>query len=105
MQASKLVSQDANGFNQYLQNNPITLVHELAEPYYEDITPLQSQWVIETLEEGNMEILTNLPTKVNMSYITNVPSLSTLSSRVSEVKESDNLIANLTNMLDDEINQ
>ena len=40
-----------------------------------------------------------------MSYITNVPSLATLSTRVSEAKESDNLIYNLTNMLDDEINQ
>jgi hypothetical protein len=88
-----------------VKSNPITVVYELAEPYYEDITPIQSQWVIESLEECNLDIITSLPIKANMSYITNVPSLTTLSTRVSEVKESDNLIYNLTNMLDDEINQ
>jgi hypothetical protein len=90
---------------EWVKSNPITVVYELAEPYYEDITPIQSQWVIESLEECNLDIITSLPIKANMSYITNVPSLTTLSTRVSEVKESDNLIYNLTNMLDDEINQ
>ncbi len=102
---SKLSTADVNGFKQWLSENPIAVVYELKEPYYEDIIPIQSQWVIETLEESNMEILTNLPIKMNMSYITNIPSLSTLSTRVRKVKESDNLILNLTNMLDDEINQ
>ena len=102
---SKLSTADVDGFKQWLSENPITVVYELAEPYYEDITPIQSQWVIESLEECNLDIITSLPIKVNMSYITNVPSLATLSTRVSEAKESDNLIYNLTNMLDDEINQ
>jgi surface protein len=98
-------SPSVDEFKQWLQNNPTVVVYELTEPYYEDITPIQSQWVIESLEESNLDIITSLPIKVNMSYITNVPSLTTLSTRVSEVKESDNLIYNLTNMLDDEINQ
>jgi hypothetical protein len=102
---SKLSTTDVNGFKQWLSENPTTVVYKLAEPYYEDITPIQSQWVIESLEECNLDIITGLPIKVNMSYITNVPSLATLSTRVSEAKESDNLIYNLTNMLDDEINQ
>ena len=105
IESNLIDNYSVEGFVKYFKENPATIIYELEQSYYEDITPLQSQWVIETLEEGNMEILTNLPTKVNMSYITNVPSLSTLSSRVSEVKESDNLIANLTSMLDDEINQ
>ena len=105
IEKSKLSTTDVNGFKQWLSENPITVVYELAEPYYEDITPIQSQWVIESLEECNLDIITSLPIKVNMSYITNVPSLATLSTRVSEAKESDNLIYNLTNMLDDEINQ
>ena len=52
-----------------------------------------------------MDICTDLPIKTNVSYITNVPSLSTLSMRATEMKESDNIIANLTNMLDNEINE
>ena len=93
------------GVKQWLSENPTTVVYELAEPYYEDITPLQSDVVLETYLECNLDIYTKLPIKANVSYITNVPSLSTLSMRATEMKESDNIIANLTNMLDNEINE
>ena len=96
---------DLTNFKQWLSENPITVVYELAKPYYEDITPLQSDIVLETYLECNMDIYTKLPIKTNVSYITNVPSLSTLSMRATEMKESDNIIANLTNMLDNEINE
>jgi len=102
---NKLSTIDTNGCIQYLQQNPTTVIYELAEPYYEDITPLQSDIVLETYLECNMDIYTDLPIKTNVSYITNVPSLSTLSMRATEMKESDNIIANLTNMLDNEINE
>jgi hypothetical protein len=102
---NKYTDMTVDEWKQWLSENPITVVYELKEPYYEDITPIQSQWVIESLEECNLDIITSVRIKANMSYITNVPSLTTLSTRVSEVKESDNLIYNLTNMLDDEINQ
>ena len=95
----------ANEFKQWLSENPTTVVYELAEPYYEDITPIQSDIVLETYLESNLDIYTKLPIKTNVSYITNVPSLSTLSMRATEMKESDNIIANLTNMLDNEINE
>ena len=90
---------------QWLSENPTTVVYELAEPYYEDITPIQSDITLETYLESNLDIYTKLPIKTNVSYITNVPSLSTLSMRATEMKESDNIIANLTNMLDNEINE
>ena len=102
---TKLVTQDVNGFKQWLQANPTTVVYELLEPYYEDITPIQSDITLETYLECNLDIYTKLPIKANVSYITNVPSLSTLSMRATEMKESDNIIANLTNMLDNEINE
>jgi hypothetical protein len=89
----------------WLSENPTTVVYELANPYYEDITPLQSDIVLETYLECNLDICTKLPIKANVSYITNVPSLSTLSMRATEMKESDNILANLTNMLDNEINE
>ena len=100
-----MISSSVQDFKQWLQQNPTTIIYELAQPYYEDITPLQSDIVLETYLECNMDIYTDLPIKANVSYITNVPSLSTLSMRATEMKESDNIIANLTNMLDNEINE
>ena len=35
---SKLSTQDVTGFKQWLQQNPITVVYELATPYYEEIS-------------------------------------------------------------------
>ena len=90
---------------QWLQANPTTVVYELAEPYYEDITPLQSSIILKTFLESSMTINTNLPIKTNVSYRTNVPSISTLSNRVTEVSESDNVIHNLMNIIDDEVDE
>ena len=102
---SKLSSLDLDGFKQWLQANLITVVYELASPYYEDITPLQSSIILKTFLESSMIINTNLPIKTNVSYRTNVPSISTLSNRVAEVSESDNVIHNLINIIDDEVDE
>ena len=90
---------------QWLSENPITLIYETLESIYENITPLQSEIVLKTFEECNMNIVTNLPIKTNVSYRTNVPSISTLSNRVAEVSESDNVIHNLINIIDDEVDE
>ena len=88
-----------------LQANPTTVVYELIEPYYEEITPHQSSIILKTFNESSMIINTNLPIKTNVSYRTNVPSISTLSNRVTEVSESDNVIHNLINIIDDEVDE
>ena len=90
---------------QWLQANPTTVVYELAETYYEDITPLQSSIILKTFNESSMTINTNLPIKTNVSYRTNVPSISTLSNRVAEVSESDSVIQNLIDIIDDEVDE
>ena len=38
LKKSKLSTQDVAGFKQWLQQNPITVVYELATPYYEEIS-------------------------------------------------------------------
>lgn len=103
--SSRLSTQDVNGFKQWLQTNPTTIIYELASPYYEDITPLQSSIILKTFNESSMIINTNLPIETNVSYRTNVPSISTLSNRVAEVSESDNVIHNLINIIDDEVDE
>ena len=90
---------------QWLSENPITIIYQLLEPTYENITPLQSSITLKTFLESSMIINTNLPIKTNVSYRTNVPSISTLSNRVAEVSESDNVIHNLINIIDDEVDE
>ena len=102
---SKLLTIDTNGFKQWLQANSTTVVYELSEPYYEDITLYQSSIVLKTFNESSMTINTNLPIKANVSYRTNVPSISTLSNRVTEVSESDSVIQNLIDIIDDEVDE
>lgn len=96
---------DINDFKQWLQANPVTVVYELAEPYYEEITPHQSSIILKTFNESSMIINTNLPIETKLSYRTNVPSISTLSNRVVEVSESDNIIQNLIDIIDDEVDE
>ena len=88
-----------------LQNNPATVIYKLATPYYEDITPLQSSIVLKTFLESSMTIDTILPIETKLSYRTNVPSISTLSTRATELAESDNVIHNLMNIIDDEVDE
>ena len=90
---------------EYLSSNPLTIIYEIADFIYENITPLQSEIVLKTFEECNMNIVTNLPIKTNVSYRTNVPSISTLSNRVAEVSESDSVIQNLIDIIDDEVDE
>ena len=101
----KIYAESLEELKIYLNNNPIIYIYELIEPYYEDITPLQSSIILKTFLESSMTIDTNLPIKTNVSYRTNVPSISTLSNRVAEVSESDNVIHNLINIIDDEVDE
>ena len=75
---SRLVSEDENGFKQWLQANPTTVVYELASPYYELISnePLNIPIVSETADITNSS---NIP--INM--IVNNSPLSTIAMNTS----------------------
>ena len=88
-----------------MSEKPTTVVYPLEIPYYEDITPLQSSLVLKTFLESSMTIDTILPIETKLSYRTNVPSISTLSTRATELAESDNVIHNLMNIIDDEVDE
>ena len=103
--SKRLSTEDFDGFKQWLSQNPLTIIYKLAEPYYEDITPLQSSITLKTFLESSMTIDTNLPIETKLSYRTNVPSISTLSTRATELAESDNVIHNLMNIIDDEVDE
>ena len=95
-------SKSVKEFKQWLSENPTTVVYELAEPYYEDITPIQSSFVISTVSEGDMEIITDLPIKSNITYLTNIASAVLMEQQLDEL---DNSTESLTNIVEDEINE
>ena len=101
----RLVTPDIEGFKQWLQENPIVVVYRMVEPYYEDITPLQSSIILKTFLESSMTIDTILPIETKLSYRTNVPSISTLSTRATELAESYNVIHNIMKIIDDEVDE
>jgi hypothetical protein len=101
----KIYAESLEELKIYLNNNPIIYIYELVEPIYEDITPLQSSLVLKTFLESSMTIDTILPIETKLSYRTNVPSISTLSTRATELAESDNVIHNLMNIIDDEVDE
>jgi surface protein len=80
----------------------INTIYLLTEPYYEDITPIQSSFVIPTALEGDMEILTNLPIKSNITYMTNITSAVMLERQLDEIDSGTN---SLSDILDGEINE
>lgn len=90
---------------EYLSSNPLTIIYEIADFTYENITPLQSEIVLKTFEECNMNIVTNLPIKTNVSYRTNVPSITVLTAQVDEIEKSGTVVANLTDVIEQEIDK
>ena len=55
----KLSTQDISGFKQWLQQNPTTVVYELANPYFEPLT--DNIQFIQAYENGHLQIETNVP--------------------------------------------
>jgi hypothetical protein len=97
----RLSTQDVNGFKQWLSENPTTVVYELAEPWYEDITNLQSAPTLKTYLECSMEIDTDLPIDTNVTYRTNLSSVYVMER---ELDELDNGI-DLGDILEGEVNE
>lgn len=58
---SKLTTQDVAGFRQWLQNNPTTVVYQLATPTYEEVECDLSKLALEGYENGTLFYDTNIP--------------------------------------------
>jgi hypothetical protein len=53
---TKFSPSDANGFKQWLQANPTTVVYELASPYYEEISSNPKDTVVDFYANGTLEV-------------------------------------------------
>ena len=98
---SKLSTQDVNGFKQWLQANPTTVVYELAEPYYEPIEPQISQYSFSTVKEGDMEIITALPIEIDLTYRTDINGVSSIEEQIASIQES----TDISSIIDEEVDE
>ena len=91
----------AEDFKQWLQVNPITVIYELAEPYYEDITPYQSFIALRTFEECNVQINTALPIKTKITYRTNITSAIVMEQELDTLDSG----VSLSNLIEEEVDE
>ena len=62
---SRLTTQDVTGFKKYLQQNPITVVYELATPYYEEISEYPLKF--SSIANCSLSIISNIQVS-NISF-------------------------------------
>ena len=77
--------------NEYLKNNPIKAIYQLAEPYYEEVLNEYGEPIIlEGYENGTLYIDSIIIPTTTVRYTTKMESLNTLK----EVKSSNSLLSN-----------
>ena len=89
-------------FKQWLQANPTTVVYELAEPYYEEITPSQEDLIITSVKEGDLHIDTIVPISSKVTYNVNVQLLTDFEQSIVEQVQATQT-TDLQSILDEEI--
>jgi len=98
------IGETVEDFKQWLQANPITVVYELAEPYYEDITPIQNEFVVTSIGESSFTIDSGaIPTDGEITYSVNVKLLNDLEESINNNTSSTD--TDLSTILDDIINE
>ena len=86
---------------QWLQDNPTTVVYELAEPYYEPIEPQISQYSFSAVKDGDMEIITALPIEIDLTYRTDINGVSSIEEQIASIQES----TDISNIIDEEVDE
>ena len=85
---SKLVTQDINGFKQWLQQNPTTVVYQLATPTYEEVECDLSKLMLENYENSSLILNSNIPPTVDVRYKGEVPIVSATKELSSNVEST-----------------
>ena len=95
LQKARLQSADIAGFKQWLQANPITVVHELAEPVYEEVEYNDVKLFIESFKNSTLFYNSNVPVTSKLYYSYSVPIVDTVTQTASISDEQDQLIIDL----------
>ena len=90
-----------NELKTWLSENPTTLIYELVEPTYENVTPLQSELTLKTFEECNVQVITALPIKTKITYRTNITSAVVLEQELDTLDSG----VSLSNLIEEEVDE
>ena len=90
-----------DSIKQWLQQNPTTVVYELKEPYYEPIEPQVSQYSLPSVKDGDMEILTGLPIKIDLTYRTDINGVSSIEEQIASIQEG----TDISSIIDEEVDE
>lgn len=58
---NKLLEQSSNGFNQWLQNNPTTVIYKVAEPIFVPLQQDTPRWLLDSYNQCTLSFDTNIP--------------------------------------------
>lgn len=99
----KLISQDVNGLDKYLRENPIKVTYKLAEPTYEEIPFELQKIILEGYENGTLFLDTNIPPTSTVTYAGETPIVKSVKLNKTEVSSNtddinDNIIPYLMDM-------
>lgn len=91
---TRLSTQDVQGFKQWLQYNPVTVVYELEEPYYEEVLNEYGEPIIlEGYENGTIYIDSTIVPNTTVRYTSKMESFKTLN----EVSNNNTMLTNDVN--------
>ena len=71
----KLETKDVANFENWLSENPTTIVYQLAEPTYEEITPELQKLILKCYDNATLHFNTNIPPKSLISYTANTSNI------------------------------
>ena len=95
-------------FKQYLQQNPITVIYQLATPTYEEVEYFDLKLFVEIFKDTTIIYNSNIPVTSTINYTFSVPiveQMNTLSKDVTAVQESANTVMTLVSIMEDEVNK
>ena len=92
---SKLQSQDVTGFKQWLQQNPVTVVYQLAEPTYEEVEYNDTKLFIESFKNSTLFYNSNIPVTSKLYYSYSVPIVDTVAQTANISDQQDSMIIDL----------
>ena len=95
LQKARLQSTDIAGFKQWLQQNPVKVVYQLAEPTYEEIEYNDTKLLIESFKNSTLFYNSNVPVTSKLHYSYSVPIVDTVTQTANISDEQDQLIIDL----------
>lgn len=104
----ELKTQDLDGFKQWLQQNPVTVVYQLVTPTYEEVEYFDLKLFVEIFKDTTIIYNSNIPVTSTINYTFSVPiveQVNTLSKDVTAVQESANTVMTLASIMEDEVNK